>query len=102
MSKKVTFGKKHTGSRPTTKATSESQSRYKEGADDWVAGEGNDQEKKGQVSSDDVAKLKRLTIDIPEEHHKLIKLVAVQKGSTIADILRKMIARQVKSAVIPS
>ncbi|RMF86533.1 MAG: hypothetical protein D6736_14885 [Nitrospinota bacterium] len=36
-------------------------------------------------------KLKRLTIDIPAELHRKIKLKAVQEGETIAQQLRRLL-----------
>ena len=35
--------------------------------------------------------MKRLTLDIPEDLHRKIKLKAVQEGRTIADMLRAVL-----------
>lgn len=39
------------------------------------------------------AKMKRLTLDIPEELHRVIKIAAAQEGVTMAEKLRSLLAK---------
>ena len=44
-----------------------------------------------------VEKMKRLTLDIPESLHQAIKLKAVERGETMADMLRDLLTEHFRS-----
>jgi hypothetical protein len=70
MIKKVSIGKK-----PTNKKTSEA-------ADAWV---------ENHTAADATVKMKRLTIDIPEQLHREIKAQCAMRGTKIADEVRALL-----------
>lgn len=72
MTKKVAFG-----TQPATKSKPVS-------ADDWV-----------QTRSTDSEAMKRLTIDIPADLHRRLKLLAAGQGVNMADLVRGWIERGV-------
>lgn len=60
------------------------------GIEEWVANrEGLQAEE--QPKEDQPAKIKRLTLDIPEGLHRAIKRKAVEEGVTMADLLRTLL-----------
>ena len=60
------------------------------GIEEWVANrEGVQAEAKPK--EDQPGKIKRLTLDIPEELHRAIKRTAVEEGVTMADLLRTLL-----------
>jgi hypothetical protein len=65
MTKKVAFG-----TQPTTKSKPVA-------ADNWV-----------QTRSTDSESMKRLTIDIPQDLHRRLKLLAAGQGVNMADLVR--------------
>lgn len=46
---------------------------------------------KAETPTDNEPKMKRLTLDIPEELHRAIKLHAVQQGVSMVDELRTLL-----------
>jgi len=72
MTKKVAFG-----TQPATKSKPAS-------ADDWV-----------QTRSTDSEAMKRLTIDIPADLHRRLKVMAAGRGVSMVDLLRRWIERGV-------
>lgn len=58
-------------------------------ADEWVA-----EEKAPEAAGAPVGKMKRLTLDIPEELHKAIKIQCATRGTKIADELREMLIQK--------
>jgi hypothetical protein len=72
MIKKVSIGKK-----PTNKKTSEA-------ADAWV-------ENHTAADGNATVKMKRLTIDIPEQLHREIKAQCAMRGTKIADEVRALL-----------
>jgi predicted DNA binding CopG/RHH family protein len=61
--------------------------------DQWVAerGEANDAESQSPISTPESVKMKRLTLDIPEDLHKAIKTKAVVEGVPMANMLRSLL-----------
>ena len=43
--------------------------------------------------SDKAAKMKRLTLDLPEELHRVIKINAAKEGMTMAEKLRALLSK---------
>jgi len=61
----------------------------KRSVDDWVG------EKKESTVAPAKIPTKRLTIDIPEELHRLLKTKAAAEGVKMADIVRRLIEQAV-------
>jgi predicted DNA binding CopG/RHH family protein len=66
--------------------------------DQWVAERGesndtksNDAESQSPISTPESVKMKRLTLDIPEDLHKAIKTKAVVEGVPMANMLRSLL-----------
>ncbi len=76
--KKVSIGKK-----PGTSDTPV-------GIEEWVANREGLQEAE-QSTGNHSEKMKRLTLDIPEELHRAIKRKAVDEGVTMAELLRSLL-----------
>jgi predicted DNA binding CopG/RHH family protein len=76
--KKVSIGKKP-GSKEQPTAIEE-----------WVANREDLQEAE-QSTGNHSEKMKRLTLDIPEELHRAIKRKAVDEGVTMAELLRSLL-----------
>lgn len=74
MTKKVPFG-----TQPATKSKPAS-------ADDWV-----------QTRSTESDAMKRLTIDVPQDLHRRLKLMAASQGVNMADLVREWIEDGVDS-----
>lgn len=70
--KKIAFGK-----RPTTNTLPEK-------ADDWVE----------TREAPEKEKMKRLTIDVPESLHRLIKAECAMRGTKIADEVRELLLQK--------
>jgi predicted DNA binding CopG/RHH family protein len=78
--KKVSIGGKPTKKTPTPNA------------DEWVA---NQSAPDATATTEPSAeKMKRLTIDIPEELHKAIKAQSAMRGRKIVDELRELLAQK--------
>jgi predicted DNA binding CopG/RHH family protein len=60
-------------------------------ADQWVTNRTTDFEQQEPTE-----KMKRLTLDIPESLHQKIKFKAVEKGETMANMLRKLLEENYK------
>ena len=73
MSKKVTIGVK-----PTSKSTQAS-------ADEWV---------ENRNTGNAPEPIKRLTIDIPESLHRVIKMQCASRGAKIADEVRELLIQK--------
>jgi len=76
--KKVSIGKKPGSQEKPT------------GIEEWVASRESLQVAE-QPKEDQPVKMKRLTLDIPEELHRAIKRKAVEEGVTMADLLRALL-----------
>ncbi|WP_317993692.1 hypothetical protein [Bartonella gliris] len=72
MSKKIKIGTK-----PTNKSTAVT-------VDAWV------ESRKGSVDKS----MKRLTIDVPESLHRLIKMSCASRGTKIADEVRELLSQK--------
>ena len=61
--------------------------------DQWVSARGDAEDAVSQspVSTPESMKMKRLTLDIPEELHKAIKTRAVVEGVPMANMLRSLL-----------
>jgi predicted DNA binding CopG/RHH family protein len=61
--------------------------------DQWVSarGDAEDAVTPSPVSTPESVKMKRLTLDIPEELHKAIKTKAVVEGVPMANMLRSLL-----------
>lgn len=60
------------------------------GIEEWVANREGLQEVE-QPKVNQLAKMKRLTLDIPQELHRAIKRQPVEAGVTMADLLRSLL-----------
>jgi predicted DNA binding CopG/RHH family protein len=76
--KKVSIGKKPGSQEKPT------------GLEQWVVNRERLEEAK-QPKQDQPEKMKRLTLDIPEELHRAIKRRAVDEGVTMAELLRALL-----------
>jgi hypothetical protein len=68
-----------------------------EKADAWVDGSALDQQiapepEQGSIEPSTV-KMKRLTIDVPEELHRRIKIGCAQRGVKMADVIRELLEK---------
>lgn len=75
MSKKIQIGAK-----PTAQAAT--------GADEWV-----ENRAAAGATAEAAEPMKRLTIDVPESLHRLIKTTCAQRGTKIADEVRDLLIR---------
>ena len=66
------------GAKPTTKKTPET-------ADKWV---------ESRTVSNQVERMKRLTIDVPESLHRTIKAKCAMRGTKIADEVRELLLQK--------
>ena len=79
MSKKVSIGGRPTATRPVS-------------GDDWVASRNDPLAEAGTPIAEAVeTKMKRLTIDIPEDLHRAVKRQCADDGAKIADVVRGLL-----------
>ncbi len=83
--KKVSFGKK-----PVPP-------EYPPGIEEWVANREGLQAAE-ELKQEQQIKMKRLTLDIPEELHRAIKRQAVEEGKTMAELLRSLLEQHYGSS----
>lgn len=84
MSKKILMG-----TRPTRQVTPPA------AADGWVEKRVLEIESEKVPEPDsEKEKMKRLTIDVPESLHKLIKVACAERGTKIADELREILSEK--------
>jgi predicted DNA binding CopG/RHH family protein len=63
--------------------------------DEWVSSQGsNAPDAAANPPAAPEGKMKRLTLDIPEELHKAIKTQCAMRGTKITDELREMLAQK--------
>jgi predicted DNA binding CopG/RHH family protein len=66
-----------------------------ENADEWVSRQdSNTPDAAANPPAAPEGKMKRLTLDIPEELHKAIKTQCAMRGTKIADELRELLAQK--------
>lgn len=76
--------------KPTKKTTAAN-------ADEWVADKNAPDaaaDSKATHTTASAGKMKRLTLDIPEELHRAIKTICAMRGTKIADELRELLAQK--------
>ncbi|WP_276946638.1 plasmid partition protein ParG [Haematobacter massiliensis] len=79
MTKKVSIGTRPTAARPAT-------------PDDWVTARTEPQAAPASPTRPEAAeRMKRLTIDIPEDLHRAIKRQCADEGTKIADVARSLL-----------
>jgi ParG len=61
-------------------------------AEDWVKGSGVI-DRESPVEVPPAVKMKRFTIDVPEDLHRRIKVACADRGVTICDVLRETLER---------
>lgn len=61
--------------------------------DEWVTNRGNAMVDVNEQSNE-VQKMKRLTIDVPQDLHARIKVSCAQKGIKMADRIRELLERE--------